>query len=214
MLFIISGYMYGNDDMVINWWNLVYRDKTKIWEGFSDVKYFKMSEISAFVDDWAWWESEEGLSACKSFYEKLRIQSKTSEEIGAAYKTALQNGNGSERCARSWSDFFYIPKRFTKRFMKISSVAFESDLFLEIAVSTITRCLDHPDNFENVNGFYFPTVDIWQISVETFWNHYHHNISFLHPFKFHLNTGMAENNMKILKNVVVNYGKKLLGKQI
>lgn len=33
------GYMSGNDDMIINWWNLVNYDRNKIWEGSAKVEY-------------------------------------------------------------------------------------------------------------------------------------------------------------------------------
>ncbi|KAK3751651.1 hypothetical protein QZH41_005863 [Actinostola sp. cb2023] len=28
-----NGYLYANDDMIINWWNLVHLDRNKVWQG-------------------------------------------------------------------------------------------------------------------------------------------------------------------------------------
>lgn len=202
------GYMSSNDDMIINWWNLVHRDKTMVWEG-SGVSYFTYEETSK--DKWAWWNESLGLPACKNFYKDLKYKGKYSKHSRTAYQIALFNGGGLERCGKGWSDYFYIPGRLVNTFREVSGIAYNNRLFLEIAVPTILRCLDHSSDFEKLDGAYLPSLGVWKTLPDVFWKYYNHTLTFIHPFKFYLNTKkLGEWNMNMLDKHVINHTKLLL----
>lgn len=198
--------MYGNDDMIINWWNLVDRDRTKIWQGPKKVNAIqKVGE--KVISSWSWWSTKMGISACRNFFQELRIQSETLDSFKNFLNISLSNGNGTHRCVVSWSDFFYMPSRFVKDFVALSEIAFKNHLFLEISVHTIASLLENRKNWEKINGEYRPGLG----SIPTkFWRFYHHNITFIHPFK--MKVGKSQYNIDMLKTKVIQHTKRLLQK--
>lgn len=200
--------MYGNDDMIINWWNLQDKDKNSIWQGAETVDFSQKSNKTELRSQWLWWKSEFGLSACQQFYADLQKLAKTSTEDEISYRTALYNGKGILRCGKGWSDFFYIPSRFSTRFVTLSKLAFRRHLFLEIAVNNILRSLDDAKNFEILKGKYLPDVGITKNHPKIFWRHYDLNQTFIHPFK--MNDQQSKYNMDMLNTNVIQLTKRLL----
>ena len=94
----------------------------------------------------------------------------------------MQNGKGKARCGKGWSDFFYIPARFSSQYRALDAIAYRNSLFLEISVTTILRCLDIEENFEKTGGVYLPDLNAGTDSV-TFWSIYNRFIIHIHPFK-------------------------------
>ena len=56
-----EGYLYGNDDLIINWWNLYQYDISKIWFPFV-VHKIKLQEVGRPTDKWFWWKKTDGLN--------------------------------------------------------------------------------------------------------------------------------------------------------
>ncbi|XP_066922525.1 uncharacterized protein [Clytia hemisphaerica] len=205
-----SGYLYGNDDMIINWWNLVNRDQNKIWQG-AQIVDFTQTLHGKINTEWIWWNSYMGLTACRKFYQEIIELSKTSLSFDSMYHVALHNGNGHPRCGKGWSDFFYIPGRFTTAFVQLSEIAYKHKTFLEIAVNNILRSLDYTQNFEQINGVYLPDLGVEKNDPMLFWRKYYtHQLTFIHPFKFKVKDTIF--NMERLDEKVITYTKYLNNK--
>lgn len=189
--------------MIINWWNLVGRNRSKIWHG-SDIDLTQKLYENITNPDWVWWKS--GIIGCRLVYDTLKSLSNHSKQFRRLYNNALMNsGDGTERCAKSWSDFFYIPSRFVDDFIVLSKLSFTHQLFLEIAVPTIQHFLDDINNIEMINGRYIPMLTDHPLN---FWAQYKQNETFYHPFKWHL--GQSKYNVYMVEKKIINMTKWLL----
>ncbi|EDO36433.1 predicted protein [Nematostella vectensis] len=198
-----NGYLYINDDMIVNWWNLVRLDKTLIWQGQEIVKGLEIlprEEDRAEqlkqpeLDEWQWWKTEMGISACADAYNEIAeiTRSKKSKLMSKAIRIFLENGYGKPFCYRGWSDLFYIPKRFAKMFSTLCSYFYKNRVFLEMAVTSMIRMLDLSKNTVNLNGLYLYGVPDF-LKKGTFWKYYNTNITFVHPFKLHYSNSRVYN---------------------
>ena len=174
------GYVYGNDDMIINWWNFRNLDLNKIWQG-SRIVDFRQDAYGSPIRNWIWWKTEMGLSACQNFYtDLLRLGN------ASLIDHYTRNGKGRPRCGKGWTDFFYVPAALAPQFRQLSTIAYKNKLYLEIAVHNILRCLDLESNFIVLDGVYLPDIGIKECDEVTFWKFYNSRHAFIHPFKLNL----------------------------
>ena len=202
------GYLYINDDMIVNWWNLVHLDRDMIWQG-SRIDNEKGIEIHQPVQhNWPWWWNTNGFEKCK-----LAIQDVKEYEEKRGTSQLINNlrinGNGKLFCLRGWSDLFYIPGRLRETFADVSNIFFKRKVFLEIAVPVMESLLCLRNESVKLNGVYLPDTygEINYGSSFVGWNEYNMDITFLHPFKLHGDN--REINENLLKNWVIKTGQGL-----
>eukprot|EP00794_Sanderia_malayensis_P014052 gene14052-15513_t len=200
-----KGYLYINDDMIVNWWNLLNRDKNKVWQG-PEIVDFRQGAYEPIINkQWIWWDSHMGIAACqKSYKDFLILAKKGSKTIGAerSLKIYLKNGNGKPRCGKGWSDFFYVPGNLANIAQKLLEIYYENKLFLEMSVMNLLHSLDESKNFEVIKGVFLP--DLWITNSKDsrqFWKIYSTKLTFIHPFKLGFEE-YKEMNIAILKNWV------------
>ena len=144
-----------------------------------------------------------GLKACQRYYDELKAKSKNNTELQNAFKTYLQNGNGSARCGRAWADTSYIPRLYFRAFIELSKITYKSKLISEIAVNDIISGLDSTENFENLNGRYLSDLGILGTEAKSFWKNYDLNITFIHPVKYH--TEERQFTLTLIRNWIVQH---------
>lgn len=207
------GYMFVNDDMIVNWWNFAKLNKDKIWKG-ADVDEKVAHEIGRrpIRNDWMWWRKEGGIKNCEKTYWKLvRIANESfgtpDIDIKSLMRTLHMNSKNKTMCFRTWSDFFYVPGRFSIAFETLSKIFFENKVFVEIAFPTILSMLDNWDAWENANGMYLPDTFGFQdfANVKYVWPKFSEDVTFLHPVKFFGNRGYQ--NRRIFKLKLLPYVK-------
>ncbi|XP_031550579.1 probable glycosyltransferase STELLO1 [Actinia tenebrosa] len=204
-----AGYMYINDDMIVNWWNLGRFNTNRIWIG-SDI------ELGAEVGkpeprgNWPWWSKKSpGLMTCGQTIKELENLAETGN-MTSLYNIYMNNSRGKRLCRSGLSDFFYVPKRIANEFQIISNIFFRNKVFLEIAVPTILTFLDIELNFEHVYGFYLPKKYgyIDYSNGKLFWTEYNYlPLYFMHPFKLHTNRNRLSEFL--FKTYVYYYGDKV-----
>lgn len=203
-----KGYFFGNDDMIINWWTMVDLNTNQIWHGAKKVDWRQLAFGNIIVKKWIWWEKDVGLTACQRYFKKLKALASTGSVAATiAVKTYLKNGNGSPRCGKGWSDFFYIPGKLSSQYITLSHIAYQCNLFLEIAVHNILRSLDLKENFYILNGMYLPDIGKQDFTTEGFWSTYTHQVAFIHPYKFHARNQYFSTSL--LKSKVIRFKQML-----
>ena len=136
-LLLRIGYIYSNDDIIINWWNLLKLDRDKVWQ--SGIVDFRQKAYGNIVNNrWMWWNSDMGLEACRKYHKDLVRLSKSQPKI---YKRLLENymsnGEGTARCAKGWTDAFYVPGKYSEFYIKLSNIAYKNKLFLELLATIL-----------------------------------------------------------------------------
>lgn len=205
------GYLYVNDDMVVNWWNFAKLDKEKIWKGAEiAVSVAHVINHRPIRDDWMWWKLESGLQSCERAFEKLsELSGSPSTTTRVNYKNMLAthflNGGNRTLCLRTWSDFAYIPGRLSRNFEALSSIFYKNKVFLEIALPTSLSLLEDWRHWEDAKGVYLPDVVGFRdfFNIKNVWPSFSGDATFLHPVKFFGNRGY--HNRRIFKLRVLPY---------
>ena len=209
-----NGYLYINDDVIINWWNLVKFDKSKVWQGSSiGVGVEISSSVKETPKNWIWWKQKVGLSACKAAFEDINAISHKHGlparewNVTGALEILLKNGNGTFRCGKGWSDIFYVPSRYAAAYSDLSAIFYKRRVFLEIAATTILSMLDLRSNNIKLNGIYLPDIGIMNGGLPAV-VHFRPNATFIHPYKLN-KKGKVNVNKAVLRNFMIPFSKEL-----
>eukprot|EP00112_Aurelia_sp_Birch-Aquarium-sp1_P012029 Seg2527.3 transcript_id=Seg2527.3/GoldUCD/mRNA.D3Y31 product="putative glycosyltransferase STELLO1" protein_id=Seg2527.3/GoldUCD/D3Y31 len=174
-----TGYLYINDDMIINWWVFLDLDKSKIWTG-KLVKPEESTPVGAAPKS-KWWKRADTARRCTEAF--LEIEQDKSEKLLKQY---YRNTNNERVCVNSWSDIFYIPAHHSETFMELSTIFYDHLVFVEAAVQMILFYLDNQFNMVLLPGLYLP--DKFGYGVDyglpgLAWSVYTRELAFIHPYK-------------------------------
>lgn len=226
-----AGYLLINDDVMLNYWNLIGLKRDKIWEGPKEPISFKNYSLP---ERWYWWNSTWGMKQCQKAYDEIwamqesnlddwqpemlheytgneRTHTRTVVwDVKTAVSRLRKNGNGTRYCYHGRSDVFYIPGKFAEGFNTLSYIFYKHGSFLEIAVPTICRMLDVEENFEYIPGVYLPgrSGEPPVRKAQHFWEVYDKKLAFIHPFKLNYTVDGALNSI-LLKNWIIEYSNGL-----
>ncbi len=200
--------------MVVNWWKFYKLDKAKFWLGAKIVdKTCHIMGKRPVPNDWMWWSSvTTSAKSCEDSYAEITQVYNRSKYINTTklINTHLVNGRGVKRCFKTWSDLFYVPKRFSDQWQRISFVFHKNRVFLETAVPTIMSFLDLRDSWEKPYGLYLPDKygfrDFTKSGGKLVWENYKYDIYFTHPVKFH--GDKAKEIRQKLRNEIIPYSKR------
>ncbi|XP_014664200.1 PREDICTED: uncharacterized protein LOC106806700 [Priapulus caudatus] len=112
---------------------------------------------------------------------RLKSSPTTSLEY-RCYNNLVTANRGEYRVNNELSDVYYIPKRLASDFSTLASLFAEEEVFVEIAVPTLIRCLDKPGNVEKVNPLYLMGKIRTEDAPLTHWEESLNYHSF-HPYK-------------------------------
>ena len=225
-----SGYLLINDDVILNYWNLIGLKRDKIWEGPKGTLRFQNYSLP---EKWYWWNSTWGIKTCQKAFNEIwdmrewnpdkwlhgMIDNHTEEQsfprimkwnMKNSIDLLRKNGNGKLYCYHGRSDVFYIPRKFADTFQTLSFVFYKHGSFLEIAVPTICRMLDVEENFEYISGAYLPGKpgEPPVRKAEHFWEVYDKKLGFIHPFKLNYE-GDGALNYILLRSWITEYSDSL-----
>ena len=163
-------------------------------------------------DNWPFWSrATPSAKGCEDSYSEI-TQNFPSDEylnISKMIRIHLVNGGWSKRCFRTWSDLFYIPKRFSVQFERLSGVFRKNNVFLEAAVPTIMSLLDYRDSWEKHFGLYLPDKYGYAYVTDAgkrIWESYTYDLNFIHPVKYH--GEKSRRNREMLRNNIIPYSKR------
>ena len=199
--------------MVVNWWTFYNLDKEKFWFGAKIVdNKCHILGSRPILKNWPWWSKKtSSAKACEDSYAEIMQKYNCSNEyinISKLVKTHLDNGKGVKRCFKTWSDLFYVPRKFSDQWQRLSSVFYKHRVFLEAAVPTIMSFLDSRDSWEKHYGLYLPDKYgyINFADGKLVWKNYNYDIKFIHPVKFH--GDVAKTNRKKLKDDIIPFSRR------
>lgn len=141
-----QGYLFLEDDCILNMWNCLELDLDKIWllPGFtrsSNVHYnphFIIANLRTgqVTEQWGWsWR----LEGTRKAYAQLLAQD-----------VAHMTENVGKDCAIATSaDMFYFPGKYRHDVMRMCP--YFKDIFIEISMPSILACLDSKDRWEKVS---------------------------------------------------------------
>ncbi len=185
-----EGYLFLQDDCMMNPWNYADLDLDKLWLAVSrypypgsyqnspppswlpdfDKKMGQLDFLHASLDGkyrehWGWWVPH--------VYGLAAIQ-KAAPFLPAAFQAQLEKNVGKNMAVAQTCDMFYIPARFRKESLQLCRIFW--DVFYEISVPMMFCCLDSMENWEFLRMF-------WGFTQEHFLD-YDPSYHWIHPLKF------------------------------
>ncbi|XP_058205109.1 probable glycosyltransferase STELLO2 [Rhododendron vialii] len=133
-----EGFLFLHDDTIINYWNLLQADKTKLW--ITD----KVPESWTPVRD-------DGNSDWFTKQAELvnKVVNSMPVHFQVSYKESMPDPSSTTLCS---SEVFYVPRRFVSDFIDLVNLVGDLDMHQKVAVPMIFLSMDLPQNFDPVFG--------------------------------------------------------------
>ena len=195
-----EGYIFLQDDCMMQFWKLLQLDKEKIWYG-GDGLLDRNSELciklekekksqcgDSLMDENPETYNRAGYRYYLCHKDEPHPQNWFNTTAGlpevikilpyltVSEKENLDNSFGKDRFAWYPCDFFYLPGHFSKQASKLCKMF--PKVFCEISIPTLLGCLDPMQNWEQLFHFW-RGHDNNQIS-----SNYHPEMFFIHPLKY------------------------------
>jgi len=212
-----EGYFYINDDVILNYWNLLKGrfDKQIIWR--SNNQFGKINLLENLTQPWYWWVSPYGVNNTKNAIrniQKLGTKFKMYKDMFLQYR---QNGNGSYFAYSGRSDIVYIPRKYSIKFQELAQIFYRNSVFLEIAIPTMLQFLAPSADISQLPGYYIPgdvrKNDPRVVDARYFWSTYfvHERTWFIHPFKLHHEADKnRELNLALMERILIRKTKEFI----
>jgi len=135
------GYIFVNDDCIINVWNFFKKNKNKIWiQPFHSLA----NRFDKQKKEWCWFNLSIGMSAYNAAF----------CSISAENRARLNTWFGSEDVvAAGPADFFYLPKNYSDDFINLFEVFYQNKVFIEMSIPTGLRAIANKNNIEILNCY-------------------------------------------------------------
>ena len=159
------GYIFLQDDCLMNFWNYLRLDKDKIWFKVNGAtENFHTAPLDATNSSWQFrWDW--GLKALRQSFMNLSY-----DEWMCYQKNHGQNMAVGEMC-----DMFYIPGKFSSQAIALSDKF--NNVFCEISIATMLSCIDSTYNWEKLES-------LWSLDCEVSFNNFSPELDWVHPLKF------------------------------
>ncbi|KAK3127905.1 hypothetical protein QOZ80_7AG0579950 [Eleusine coracana subsp. coracana] len=129
-----EGFLFLQDHMVLNYWNLLNSDKTKLW--ITNQVKESWSDILVQGNKIDWFANQGGM---------------VKEAVGSFplhYQALYKRNVGENNIIHCSSEVFYIPQRHISSFSHLIEVIRSLDIHHSIAVPMLFLAIDSPSNFE------------------------------------------------------------------
>jgi hypothetical protein len=159
-----EGFLWTNDDVVINYWNLVGADKTKLWlpnnaEHNSNVRWFSRDFRVKDVWDNDWPAASRWKQVMKKAFDGM------DREYRRRYDRNILPHK--KEYPKRIADLFYIPRRFVEEFaFNLLPVFQMAGAPSELALPSMFYALDNPKNWDPVLDAMVYRWDLWEAKAQ------------------------------------------------
>lgn len=161
-----TGYLFVQDDVLMNVWNFTRFDKNKVWfPANHPMEFIQQNLVGDSMSDWCWWNSQCGLTEMRPAIAQLTAQE----------RHCLEHNHGPNRVVGQMVDCFYLPARLAVPTAQLCGIF--SDVFCEMAIPTLLSCVDDAKTWEQLSF-------LWVENCDATVNRYKPTYDWLHPLKF------------------------------
>ncbi|KAJ4779448.1 tRNA (Guanine-N(7)-)-methyltransferase subunit trm82 [Rhynchospora pubera] len=131
-----EGFLFLQDNMILNYWNLLQADRTKLW-------------ITDKVKD-SWFTKPKLGNADEWFLKQGEMVAQVVSNFPVHFQTSYKESMGDEdKITFCSSELFYIPGRFVGDFADLVGLVGDLDIHHKIAVPMFFLSMDSPQNFDS-----------------------------------------------------------------
>ncbi|KAG8371955.1 hypothetical protein BUALT_Bualt12G0016600 [Buddleja alternifolia] len=164
-----EGFLFLQDDTILNYWNLIQADKSKLWITNKVSKSWTTVSISG-NSDWFPKQAEMVKKVVATMPAHLQVN----------FKESVKDHQSLTICN---SEVFYVPRHFVPDFIDLVNLVGDVDIHHNVAIPMFFLAMDLPQNFDSVfnsmrykqkiqsnsTSFYSPEVPAihpWNVSTE------------------------------------------------
>ncbi|KAG6640928.1 probable glycosyltransferase STELLO2 [Carya illinoinensis] len=133
-----EGFLFLQDDTIINYWNLLQADRTKLWI---------TNEVSKSWTTLSTKDNSEWYSKQADMVKK--VVSTMPVHFQVSYKESVTEGQSITICS---SEVFYVPRRFVADFVDLVNLVGSLEIHQKVAIPMFFVSMDSPQNFDPVLG--------------------------------------------------------------
>jgi len=140
-----DGFLFLQDHMILNYWNLLQADKEKLWITNKIAHSWVTVPLESNKEEW--------------FVKQGALVKQVIGNSPVHFQTNYKENMGEEKIAFCGSELFYIPRRFVEDFGDLVGLVGDLDLHHKIAVPMFFMAMDSPQNFDSeaLSGTVFKT---------------------------------------------------------
>ncbi|XP_021282445.1 probable glycosyltransferase STELLO1 [Herrania umbratica] len=162
-----DGFLFLEDDTILNYWNLLQADKTKLW--IADK--VSMSWSTASTNGNSDWYSKQADMVKK-------VVSTMPVHFQVNYKEVVRSDQSLTICS---SEIFYIPWRFVADFVDLVNLVGHLEIHQKVAIPMFFLSMDLPQNFDSVLSKMVYKQDLPSTNSSS--THYSAQAPAVHPWK-------------------------------
>ncbi|KAJ7976776.1 Protein of unknown function (DUF288) [Quillaja saponaria] len=131
-----EGFLFLQDNTILNYWNIVQADKDKLWITDKVTKSWSVVSTNANSD---WFSKQANLVE--------KVVSLMPVHFQVSYKETVTTGNSVVVCS---SEVFYVPRRFTGDFVELVNLVGNLEIHHKVAIPMFFVSMDSSQNFDSV----------------------------------------------------------------
>ncbi|KAG6427077.1 hypothetical protein SASPL_111317 [Salvia splendens] len=131
-----DGFLFLHDDTILNYWNLLQADKSKLWITNKVSKSWTTVSVSGNSD---WFVKQADMVK--------KVVAAMPAHLQVNYKDSVKDHKDLVICN---SEVFYIPRRFVADFTDLVYLVDEMDVHHKVAIPMFFSAMDTPENFDSV----------------------------------------------------------------
>ncbi|MQM19220.1 hypothetical protein Taro_052220 [Colocasia esculenta] len=130
-----EGFLFLQDDMILNYWNLLQADKTKLW-------------VTDKVQD-SWVTVTLDGNSSKWFKRQGDTVKKLVGTLPVHFQVSYKESISEDKFAICSGEVFYVPRRFVADFVDLVGLVGDLKLHHKVAVPLFFMAMDSPHNFDS-----------------------------------------------------------------
>ncbi|XP_068661944.1 probable glycosyltransferase STELLO2 [Aristolochia californica] len=130
-----DGFLFLQDNMILNYWNLLQADKSKLWI------------TNKVTESWTTYSMKTNVSAW--FTQQAGLVKKVVSSLPAHFQVTYKGSIDETSLTLCSSEIFYIPRRFVGDFVDLVSLIGDLQIHHKIAVPMMFMAMDSPSNFDS-----------------------------------------------------------------
>uniref|UniRef100_A0A1D1YBU5 tRNA (Guanine-N(7)-)-methyltransferase subunit trm82 n=1 Tax=Anthurium amnicola TaxID=1678845 RepID=A0A1D1YBU5_9ARAE len=130
-----EGFLFLQDDMILNYWNLLQADKTRLWT----TNKVQDSWITVPMDG----------NSSQWFTTQSAMVKKIVNTLPVHFQVSYKESISEEKLALCSGEIFYVPRRFVGDFVDLVGLVGDLEVHHKIAVPLFFMAMDSPRNFDS-----------------------------------------------------------------
>lgn len=184
-----DGFLFLKDNMILNYWNLLHGDKSKLWITNKVPKSWVTVTIYSNSSQW--------------LVKQAALVKQVVTNFPVHFQSNLKDSNVDEKLTICGSELFYVPRRFVSDFVDLVALIGNLDIHHIVAVPMLFMAMDSPQNFDSdtlSRTFYI----MEQGSIDSNLNNYSVQVPAIYP----LNISNKSDFLKLVR--AMSFGDQLL----